>query len=168
VNRTIFWDTTPRSTLKLNRRFGGIYRPHIQGRRICRTRNQLEGRWQAEATCFSETSVDFHHTTRRCIPGHSTLHNHRCENRRSYEVFKYAWVAPRTTLRGISLYRRRAKSERVTYATCVILATWAGADGFSFSYRLQSIRFCKPTASRLAQGPTQPPIQWVLFPQGHS
>jgi hypothetical protein len=38
-----------------------------------------------EAICSSETSVDFQRVTRRYIPEDSTLHNHRCENLKSYE-----------------------------------------------------------------------------------
>jgi hypothetical protein len=37
-----------------------------------------------EAIRSSETSVDFQRTTRRYIPEYSTLHNHRCENLKSY------------------------------------------------------------------------------------
>jgi hypothetical protein len=33
-----------------------------------------------EATCSSETSVDFQLIKRRSTPGDRTLHNHRCEN----------------------------------------------------------------------------------------
>jgi hypothetical protein len=39
-----------------------------------------------EAICSSETSVDFQRTTRRYITEDSTLHNHRCENLKSYFV----------------------------------------------------------------------------------
>jgi hypothetical protein len=39
-----------------------------------------------EATCYSETSIDFQPTTMRYIPADTTLHNHRCENLRSYMV----------------------------------------------------------------------------------
>jgi hypothetical protein len=39
-----------------------------------------------EAICFSETSVDFQQTTRRCIPKDITLHNDRCENLSSYRL----------------------------------------------------------------------------------
>jgi hypothetical protein len=35
----IFWDITPRSPLNVNRRFGGIYLVHLQGRRISQARN---------------------------------------------------------------------------------------------------------------------------------
>jgi hypothetical protein len=48
---SIIWDITPCSPLKVNRRFGGTCRLHLQGRRICRARDQREGRWQAEL-CF--------------------------------------------------------------------------------------------------------------------
>jgi hypothetical protein len=37
-----------------------------------------------EATCSSETSVDFELTTRRYIPEDGTIHNHRRENLKSY------------------------------------------------------------------------------------
>jgi hypothetical protein len=48
VRSTIFWGLTPCSPLKVNRRFGGIYCLHLHRRRISRTRNQHESRWQAE------------------------------------------------------------------------------------------------------------------------
>jgi hypothetical protein len=51
MNSTIFWDIMPRSPLKVNRRFGGTYRLHLQ-RRISRVRNQLENKWQAEVCLF--------------------------------------------------------------------------------------------------------------------
>jgi hypothetical protein len=75
---TIFRDITPCSPLKVNPRFEGTYRLHLQGRRTCLARNQRESRWQAElcleAKCSSETSVNFQRTTRRYIPEDSTLH----------------------------------------------------------------------------------------------
>jgi hypothetical protein len=37
-----------------------------------------------EVICSSETWVDCERTTRRYIPEDSTLHNHRCENLKSY------------------------------------------------------------------------------------
>jgi hypothetical protein len=43
MKSTIFWDITP---LKVNRRFGGINRLHLQGRRISRARNHREIRWK--------------------------------------------------------------------------------------------------------------------------
>jgi hypothetical protein len=39
-----------------------------------------------EETYSSETSVDFHRTTRRHIREYSTFHNHRCENLKSCMV----------------------------------------------------------------------------------
>jgi hypothetical protein len=44
----VVWDIAPCSPLKVNRRFGGTCRLHLQGRRISRARNQREIRWQAE------------------------------------------------------------------------------------------------------------------------
>jgi hypothetical protein len=40
-----------------------------------------------EATCSSQTSVDFQRTTRRYIPEDRTLHNHRCENLKYYSLW---------------------------------------------------------------------------------
>jgi hypothetical protein len=37
-----------------------------------------------ETICFSETPVETQRTTRRYIPEDDTLHNHRCENLKSY------------------------------------------------------------------------------------
>jgi hypothetical protein len=48
MNSTIFWDITPCSPLKFNRRFGETYRLHLQCRKMSRARNQRESRWQAE------------------------------------------------------------------------------------------------------------------------
>jgi hypothetical protein len=41
-NNSVFWDITPCSSLLVKRRFGGIYRLHLQGRRISQVRNQHE------------------------------------------------------------------------------------------------------------------------------
>jgi hypothetical protein len=111
MKSAIFWDITPYSSFKVNRRFGGPYRLHLQGRRISRARYQSESRWQAslclppaftlvscsaysptlkmEAICSSEMSVNFQRTTRRYIPEDSTLHNHCCENLKSYRGILY-------------------------------------------------------------------------------
>jgi hypothetical protein len=43
-----------------------------------------------EVACSSERSVDFQRTTQRYIPEYSTLHNHRCENPKSY-IKKKVW-----------------------------------------------------------------------------
>jgi hypothetical protein len=47
MKSNVMWDITPYSLLKVNRRFGGTYRLHLQGR-ISRARYQREIRWQAE------------------------------------------------------------------------------------------------------------------------
>jgi hypothetical protein len=80
-----FWDMTPCSPLSFNRRFGGTYRLHLQGLRNNFSKNQQGSRWEA---CSSETSVETRRTTRRHIPEDDTLHNHRCENLKSYKVIR--------------------------------------------------------------------------------
>jgi hypothetical protein len=60
------------------RRFGGTYRLHLQSQKISRAGRAME------AVCSSETSVDIQRITRRYIPEDGTLHNHRCENLKSY------------------------------------------------------------------------------------
>jgi hypothetical protein len=49
---TIFWDKTPCSLLKVNRRFGGTYRFHLRGLRIILARNKRESMWQADLAGF--------------------------------------------------------------------------------------------------------------------
>jgi hypothetical protein len=39
---------------------------------------------KVEAICLSETSAGFQWTTKRYIPADGTLHNHHCENLKSY------------------------------------------------------------------------------------
>jgi hypothetical protein len=87
----IFWDIATCSLLKVNRRFGGTYPLHLQGRRKFRAINKSGSRLQAdlvscsaysstlkiESICSSTTSVDFKRTTRRYIPEDSTLQNER-------------------------------------------------------------------------------------------
>jgi hypothetical protein len=51
IKNTIFWDTTPCSTLSVNGRFEGTHRLHLQGRKISWARKQRESRWQAEGAC---------------------------------------------------------------------------------------------------------------------
>jgi hypothetical protein len=93
----------PCNALKINRRFGGTCL-NLQGRRISQARNQhkelclspsftlvscsaYSSTPKMEAICSSETSVDFQRIARRYIPEDSTLHNHRCENLKSYMFF---------------------------------------------------------------------------------
>jgi hypothetical protein len=42
MRRYIFWDITPCSPMKLNRRFGGTYCLHLQGGRIIQARNGIK------------------------------------------------------------------------------------------------------------------------------
>jgi hypothetical protein len=78
-----FWDITPCSPLKVNRRFGGTHRLHLQYRRIKETKPCLPPAFThvfclsysstLKAICSSETSADFQRTTRRYMPEGITL-----------------------------------------------------------------------------------------------
>jgi hypothetical protein len=81
MKRSVLWDITQCSPLKFNRRFGGTRRLHHHGRRTGQARNQHEElcimlvsclanslALMMEATCTTETSVDFKRTTRLYIP----------------------------------------------------------------------------------------------------
>jgi hypothetical protein len=93
----IFWVVTPCSLLRCNRRSGGTYRLHLQGRRkfqqvpaskqvasLVQGACHLLTGWfllkfsstlKMEAICSSETSVTSQQTTRRHIPEDDNLQN---------------------------------------------------------------------------------------------
>jgi hypothetical protein len=48
-----------------------------------------------ETICSSEMSVDTQRTTRRHIPEDDNLHNHRCENLKSYTVNYVFRIVPK-------------------------------------------------------------------------
>jgi hypothetical protein len=58
LKRSVFWDITPYSPLKINRRFGRTCL-HLQGRRISQARNQHESGWQAEPRNVSWLSPNY-------------------------------------------------------------------------------------------------------------
>jgi hypothetical protein len=74
MNGFIFLDITPSSPLKVNRRFGGTYCLHPQGFTLV-SYSAYSSTLKMEATCSSETSVDFQLTTRRYIPEDRALNN---------------------------------------------------------------------------------------------
>jgi hypothetical protein len=58
-----------------------------------------------ETICSSETSVVTQRTTRRYIPEDGTLHNHRCENLKSYTLpsICYCLTTRRYNICGVDL-----------------------------------------------------------------
>jgi hypothetical protein len=52
MKSSIFWDITPCSPLKVNRRFGWTCHLHLQGRRISQARNQREARSKQSTDCY--------------------------------------------------------------------------------------------------------------------
>jgi hypothetical protein len=73
MKSTIFWDMTLCSPLSCNRRFGGTYRLHLQGRRIISARTSRQA-GSKQAIGSSETLVATQRTTRRHIPEDNALH----------------------------------------------------------------------------------------------
>jgi hypothetical protein len=70
LKNAVFWDVTPCRSCEFNRRFGGTYRLHLQGRKI-RERGTSVSMWlQPPPT-----------------PEDGILHSHRRENLKSYTVF---------------------------------------------------------------------------------
>jgi hypothetical protein len=77
MKSTIFWDITPCSPLKVNRRFGGTCRLHLQGCLppaftlvSCLVHSSI---LNMQANCSSENSGDFQRTIERYIPEDRTL-----------------------------------------------------------------------------------------------
>jgi hypothetical protein len=78
----------PCSLLSCNRRLGGTYRLHLQGRKNKFRKNQQVSRWQADPEDGRDmflgnvgcNSTDY----RQHIPENDNLHNHPCENLNSY------------------------------------------------------------------------------------
>jgi hypothetical protein len=90
----VFWDITPCSLLKVNRRFVGTYRLHLQGSRTSLSRNQRDNGWQAQFSHWFFGPLKW----RRYVPakcllnfnglhGVISLHNHRCGNLKQYITF---------------------------------------------------------------------------------
>jgi hypothetical protein len=52
MKSTIFWDITPCSLLKVNRRFGGTYRLHPQIRRISQQETSVKAGGEQSQACF--------------------------------------------------------------------------------------------------------------------
>jgi hypothetical protein len=79
VNLFIFRDITLCSLLNVNRRFGGTCRTAlIAAGFMLVSCLAYSSAMKMEEACSSDPSVDFQRTT------HGTLHNHRCENFKSY------------------------------------------------------------------------------------
>jgi hypothetical protein len=68
----IFWDITSCSPLKVNGRFGGTYRLHLQSRNM-RQETSVKQVANLQETFFYETSVDFQRNTLRYVPEERTI-----------------------------------------------------------------------------------------------
>jgi hypothetical protein len=92
LKSSIFWETVPCSSLKVNWCSGGRCYLHFQGRRISQIRYQCEAgsstALKMEETRSSKMLVDFQWTTWHHIPDDRTLHNYYCGNIKSFELSK--------------------------------------------------------------------------------
>jgi hypothetical protein len=101
---SMFWNVTPCRPLKVNWRFGEICRFHLQGRPLISTCFTLiyclayNLTLKMNAKYSSEMSVEFQQTTWRYIPEDRTLHNHRCENLKSYIIRFYCQQTVQTKI----------------------------------------------------------------------
>jgi hypothetical protein len=108
VKSSIFWNITPCSPLKVNRRFGETSSrvPPAFTQVSCLVYSPLK------MVCFSETSVDFQRTTPCNIPEDIILHNHRCEYLEAYVQIqfvphrKHNYVSPTKSSR-LMLFKER-------------------------------------------------------------
>jgi hypothetical protein len=82
--RTIFWDMTPCSPFSCTRRFGGRIASIFRATCFLDGLLNYSSTLKIETIRSSETSGATQRTTRRHIPEDDTLHNHRCENLKSY------------------------------------------------------------------------------------
>jgi hypothetical protein len=110
LKSTIFWDKMLPSPLKVLRRFGGIYRLHLQDR-INRTRNLRESRWQVKQLLSRRYLVLLilrHWGIRRYIPSKrrltfrglhgvisqkiASLNNYRFANLKCYDITRLNFI----------------------------------------------------------------------------
>jgi hypothetical protein len=95
----MFWDMTPGSPLSVNRRFGGTYHLHFQGRR-----NKFSKKPARKQVA---------RTTRRHIPEHDTLHNHRCEKPQILQIERIVFV--------LNMFERNRRHIRIAFTEVCLM-----------------------------------------------
>jgi hypothetical protein len=128
MKNAVFWDVLPCKS-RLSRRFGGKYRPHLQGRKILERRTSLSKWLQIGSVCSnmlklvprstlkmkairsSETSVHMR-LTRRYIAENGILHSHPRENLKSCKLCcnsekgHYNEISPEVRVEALSGVKR--------------------------------------------------------------
>jgi hypothetical protein len=88
MNTSVFWDITPCSPLKINRRFVRTRRLHLQRRRISRTSVKVDEKQgsvpQKRVLILKELHGSY-------IPEDGALHKYRCQNLRSYILTLFSY-----------------------------------------------------------------------------
>jgi hypothetical protein len=123
MKRSVFWDITPCSSLKGNRRFGRTCRLYLWGRKIKTLLAAVfilisclvcSSTLKMEMTYYSETSVDLQQIIRRYMLEDRRFHKRHCKNLISFNWMKF--LRCRTTEReeneaftkqGISVCQRQ-------------------------------------------------------------
>jgi hypothetical protein len=77
MTNAVFWDVAPWCSFWFNRRLGGTYRLHLQGRKIHERGTSVSRCLKMEAIRSSDTSVQSTRSTRRHIPEDGILHSHK-------------------------------------------------------------------------------------------
>jgi hypothetical protein len=178
MKSTIFWAIMLCSALKDNRHFVGTYCLHLQGQGISRARNQRESMPPAfilvSCSAYSSTlkmeamflrNVGWQRTTRCYIPEESTLHNHRCENLKSYRMDKcsciYRLLSNRPTARRLGVValsgpRRAVGKRKVIPCPLSLLARQGGTNpnihtDIHTPYKLRHWRWREHTSTKRRQ-----------------
>jgi hypothetical protein len=93
MKSSILWDTTPHFPLTINRRLVRTCRLHFACYLLLAVFYLgLFFDPKMEATCSSETSVDFQPTTWRYTPEYRTLHNHNSKKLKYYRETTWLWT----------------------------------------------------------------------------
>jgi hypothetical protein len=96
----IFWDITPCSPLKVNRRFGGIYRLNFHDRNISQARNQGESNWQAKPPYFIQDRLWCHKHKSEYLTEISSVE----ENKLRLSVLFPSFITINVTVRNVFGY----------------------------------------------------------------
>jgi hypothetical protein len=137
MKRSVFWNITACSPLVVNRRFWRNISTRSKTsearKRHGTERKQRLMILKMEATCSSETSVDFHRTTLSYIPEERTLQNLTSYNRACLFLSPYECVSLIPWLTPCNNVKWSVHSKHITHATrsgCI----WYSVDGMLGSW----------------------------------